>query len=147
MGSGEQPSARTAMLAVVLAAVMGAFFTAGVLSGIDDLVVRAWLGGSLALTLVWLFLDAVCAVGCLLGAVLLGTRKPVGRVLVVFGAAVVVLRLVLGSVVAVGQTGGAVVLLGAAVLGLVPVSTLVAVLRPATKAWLTSRPTQMSFFR
>lgn len=132
--TGERPSAVTAILAVVLATVMGVFFTIGVIGDVDDLSMRTHP----AMTPVSLVLDAACAVVSLFGAILLGLRKPVGRILVVAGAGLVLLNLVVLSVVSLARGGDLGVVAGSLAACLVPVFTVVTALRPATKDWLAS---------
>lgn len=132
--TGERPSAVTAMLAVVLATVMGVFFTIGVIGDVDDLSTRTHP----AMTPVSLVLDSACAVVSLFGALMLGLRKSVGRILVVGGAGLVMLNLVVLSVVSLVRDGGLDVLAGSLAACLIPVFTVVATLRPATKDWLAS---------
>lgn len=133
--TGERPSAVAAMLAVVLATVMGVFFTIGVIGDVDDLSMRTYP----AMTPVSLVLDATCAVVSLFGAVLLALRRPVGRILVIGGAGLVTLNLVVLSVASLARGTGLGVLAGSLAACLIPVFTVVAALRPATKDWLASR--------
>ena len=135
--TGERPSAVTAMLTVVLAAVMGVFFTVGAIGDVDDLSMRTHP----AMTPVSLVLDATCAAVCVSGAILLGLRRPVGRILVVIGAGSAVLDLVVLSVVSLAQGRGPGVLTGSLVVCLIPVCTVVTALRPATKRWLELKRT------
>jgi hypothetical protein len=130
--TGERPSAVTAMLAVVLATVTGVFFTIGVIGDVGDLSMRTHP----AMTPVSLVLDATCAVVSLFGAILLGLRKPVGRILVVSGAGLAMLDLVVLSVVSLARGMDFGVLAGSFAACLIPVFTVVAALRPATRDWL-----------
>ena len=138
--TGDRPSAVAAMLAVVLAAVMGVFFAIGVIGDVGDLS----KGTHPAMTQVSLVLDASCAVVSVIGAILLGLRQPVGRSVVVVGAGLVVLNLVVLSVVSLVQGRDVGVLAGSLAACLIPVFTVVAALRPTTKDWLAS-PRSNSF--